>query len=125
MIVNQVSTKKALSEALCTFWRDSLGWNQVHVQGFCSADQIIASLKGTLSPVEQKMAATSQGRIRMKQVRRALLDRDSDGLCEAIAASIQTTVLITLSTIHVSASKEIFTLVFGVKGSRALPIKVG
>jgi L-threonylcarbamoyladenylate synthase len=61
----------------------------------------------------------------MKQIRRTLLDQGLVALCEAIATSIQTTVFITLTTIHVSVKEELFTLVFGTKGSRPLPTKVG
>ena len=122
--VNQTISKKAVGEAVCTFWKACLGWNQADVQVFLPEDQIVVSLKGTLPPAEQKFAATSQGRMRMKQIRRTLLDQGLVALCEAIATSIQTTVFITLTTIHVSAKEEIFTLVFGAMGARPLPTKV-
>lgn len=118
--LSQASTQKAVGEAVCTFWRDFLGWNQVEVQVFLPGDQIIVSLRGVLSPAEQKMAATSEGRMRMKQIRNALIDQGRNGLCEAIATSTQTTVCITLITIYVSAKEERFTLVFEANEVKAL-----
>lgn len=118
--LSQASTKKAVGEVVCAFWRDFLGWNQAEVQVFLPADQIIVSLRGILSPAEQKMAATSEGRMRMKQIRSALINQGRNGLCEAIATATQTTVCITLTTIHVSANEERFTLVFGANEVKAL-----
>lgn len=118
--LSQASTEKAVGEAVCTFWSDFLEWNQIEVQVFLPADQIIVSLRGMLSPAEQKMAATSEGRMRMKQIRSALINQGRNGLCEAIATATQTTVCITLTTIHVSANEERFTLVFEANEVKAL-----
>jgi len=111
--LNQPNMEMAIGEAVCTFWKDFLGWNPAEVQVFLAADQIIVSLRGTLAPAEQKLAATSKGRMRMKQMRSALLDQCRDGLVQAIATSTRTTVERTLTSIDVSANEERFVVVFG------------
>ncbi len=119
--LNQPNMEKTIGKAVCTFWKDFLGWNPDEVQVFLAAEQIIVSLKGTLAPAEQKLAATSQGRMRMKQIRSALLDQCRDGLLQAIATSTQTAVYRTLTSIDVSANEERFLVVFGTNKVKALP----
>ena len=110
--LNQPNMEKVISQAVCTFCKDFLGWNPAEIQVFLAADQIIVSLRGTLAPAEQKVAATSQGRMRMKQIRSALLDQCRDGLLQAIATSTQARVFRTLTSIDVSANEERFVVVF-------------
>jgi len=121
--LNQPNMEMAIGEAVCTFWKDFLGWNPAKVQVFLGADQIIVSLRGTLAPAEQKLAATSQGRMRMKQMRSALLDQCHDGLLQAIATSTQATVFRTLTSIDVSANEERFIVVFAANEVKALTPK--
>ena len=118
--LNQPNMEKTIGKAVCTFWKDCLGWKPDEVQVFLAADQIIVSLRGTLAPAEQKLAATSQGRMRMKQIRSALLDQCRDGLLQAIATSTQTAVYRTLTSIDVSANEERFIVVFGTNKVKAL-----
>lgn len=121
--LNQANMEKAISEAVRTFWKDFLGWNPAEVQVFLAPDQIIVSLRGTLAPAEQKLAATSQGRMRMKQIRSALLDQCRDGLLQAIATSNQATMFRTLTSIDVSANEERFVVVFEANEVKALAPK--
>lgn len=113
--VNQATMELAIREAVGTFWKEILGWNPSKIQVFLAPDQIIVSLRGTLAPAEQKLAATSQGRIRLKQLRSALLDQCRDGLLQAIATATQTTMLRTLTSIDVSANEERCVVVFEAK----------
>ncbi len=121
--LNQVNMEKAIREAVRTFCKDFLGWNPAEVQVFLAPDQIIVSLRGTLAPAEQKLAATSQGRMRMKQIRSALLDQCRDGLLQAIAPSTQATMFRTLTSIDVSANEERFVVVFEANEVKALAPK--
>jgi len=116
----QPNMEKVIGQAVCTFWKDFLGWRPAQIQVFLAADQITVSLRGTLAPAEQKLAATSQGRMRMKQIRSALLDQCRDGLLQAIATSTQARVFRTLTSIDVSANEERFVLVFAANEVKAL-----
>ncbi len=121
--LSKANMEKTIGEAVCTFWKDFLGWNPAEVQVFLAPDQIIVSLRGTLAPAEQKLAATSQGRMRMKQMRSALLDQCRDGLLQAIATSTQATVFRTLTSIDVSANEERFIVVFAADEVKTLAPK--
>jgi len=121
--LSQANMEKVIGEAVCTFWKNFLGWNPAEIQVFLAADQIIVSLRGTLAPAEQKLAATPEGRMRMKRIRSALLDQCRDGLEQAIATSTRTTVDRTLTSIDVSANEERFVVVFGANEVKALAPK--
>ena len=111
--MNQENARNEVRRAVCTFWNDFLGCTPADVQVAFTADLIIVILRGPLSPAEQKVAATPEGRMRLKQVRGALLDQGRDGLTQAIAISIHTSVVRTLAAIDVSKHEERVALVFG------------
>ncbi len=110
--LNQASAAKAIIEAVGSFWKDFLGWNPAEVNVFLPEGLIIVSLRGTLTPAEQKMAATSEGRMRIKRLMSALLDEGCDDLLRAIATSTQSTVNRTFTDIHVFADEQVFVFIF-------------
>lgn len=107
------STKKAVGEAIGAFLKENLGWTPDDIRVVLTEDLTIVILRGTLSPAEQKMAATPEGRMCMKKIRNALLDQGRDGLMQAVATSTHTPVARTLTAIDVSAKEERFVFVFG------------
>ncbi|HYH02532.1 MAG TPA: DUF2294 domain-containing protein [Bacillota bacterium] len=100
-----------IGKAFIKFEKEFLGRGPEEIKTFILGDMILIRLKGILTPAEQHLAATPEGKTLVKQVRVQLIEK-SRGLLEAIIKEITDHSVISLHTdISTTTGERVFIFV--------------
>lgn len=102
------------TKAIIQFEREHLGRGPLDARTLFLGDMILVRLKGLMTPAEQKLAASSEGRDLVKEMRRQLFE-SSRPLLEEIVQSVVDCQLISLHTdMSTKSGERIIALVVDV-----------
>jgi len=90
-------TEDEISKAFVKFEQEYMGRGPKEVKAFLIQDMILIRLKGVLTPAEQQLAKSQEGKMLIKQVRVKLLE-DAKILLERIIADITGARVISMHT---------------------------
>jgi uncharacterized protein YbcI len=93
------------SKALILFEKEHLGRGPADVRTYLLADMALVRLQGILTPAEQKLSATPEGRDLVKEMRRQLFENSRD-LLEVIVREVLECQLVSLHTDMSTVSGE-------------------
>ena len=80
-------TEDEISKAFIKFEQEYMGRGPKEVRAFLIQDMVLIRLKGVLTPAEQQLAKSQEGKLLIKQVRIRLLE-DAKVLLEQIISDI-------------------------------------
>ena len=80
-------TEDEISKSFIKFEQEYMGRGPKEVKAFLIQDMVLVRLKGVLTPAEQQLAKSQEGKLLIKQVRIRLLE-DAKVLLEQIIADI-------------------------------------
>ncbi|MEW6229597.1 MAG: DUF2294 domain-containing protein [Bacillota bacterium] len=112
MMTSKGQLEDNISKALIKFEKEHLGRGPEEVKTFILGDMILVRLKGILTPAEQQLAKSDEGKILVKQVRIQLIE-NSRNLLEDIVRNLTGRSVISLHTDVSTVTGErvfIFTL---------------
>jgi len=90
-------TEDEISKAFIKFEQEYMGRGPKEVKAFLIQDMVLLRLKGVLTPAEQQLAKSQEGKMLIKQVRVRLLE-DAKVLLERIIADITGARVISMHT---------------------------
>ena len=90
-------TEANFTKAMIQFEKEHLGRGPLHARTMFLGDMILVRLKGLMTPAEQKLAASTDGRDLVKEMRRQLFE-SSRPLLEDMVQSVTGTKLVSLHT---------------------------
>ena len=90
-------TEDEISKAFIKFEQEYMGRGPKEVRAFLIQDMVLVRLKGVLTPAEQQLAKSQEGKMLIKQVRVRLLE-DAKALLERIIADITGARVISMHT---------------------------
>lgn len=93
------------TKALILFEKEHLGRGPADVRTYLLADMALVRMQGILTPAEQKLAATPEGRDLVKEMRRQLFENSRD-LLEVIVQNVLGCRLVSLHTDMSTVSGE-------------------
>ena len=100
------------TKAIVRFEKEYLGRGPLDARTFFIKDMILVRLQGVLTPAEQKLVETSEGRSLIKETRRQLFETSRPLLAE-IVASVTGSQLVSLHSVMSTRTGEriiVFTL---------------
>ena len=95
--MTQGQAEAEFTRAIVQFEKEYLGRGPVDARTFFIKDMILVRLLGLMTPAENKLAETSDGRSLIKETRRQLFE-SSKPMLEEIVSSVTGTALISLHT---------------------------
>ena len=95
--MTQGQAEAAFTQAMIQFEKEYLGRGPVDARTHFIGDLILVRLKGVLTPAEQKLAESNDGRALVKETRRQLFE-SSWTLLEEIVKHVTETALVSLHT---------------------------
>jgi uncharacterized protein YbcI len=97
MTITRGTVEAAFTKAIIQFEKEHLGRGPLDTRTIFLGDMILVRLKGLMTPAEQKLAATTEGRSLVKEMRRQLFE-SSRPLLEEIVQDVVGCRLISLHT---------------------------
>ncbi|MEZ4615912.1 MAG: DUF2294 domain-containing protein [Caldilineaceae bacterium] len=97
MTITRGMAEAAFTKAIIQFEKEHLGRGPLDTRTTFLGDMILVRLKGLMTPAEQKLAATGDGRDLVKEMRRQLFE-SSRALLEEIVQAVVGCQLISLHT---------------------------
>lgn len=115
----------AFTKAIIQFEKEHLGRGPLDTRTTFLEDMILVRLKGLMTPAEQKLAATGEGRDLVKEMRRQLFE-SSRPLLEEIVQAVVGCALISLHTdMSTKSGERIIVFVVDVNLEERFPVAKG
>lgn len=107
-----------ISKAFVKFEKDFLGRGPEEIKTFILDDLILIRLKGILTPAEQHLAATAEGKSLVKQVRIQLIEKSRNFLEDLIKKVTGHNVISLHTDISTTTGERVFIFIL----DRAIPV---
>ncbi len=100
----------AFTKQIIQFEKEYLGRGPVEARTYIIQDMVLVRLKGVLTPAEEKLVETKEGRALVKEARRQLFDTSRGRLSQATREILKAELIDLYSDISIESGERIIVL---------------